>query len=84
MRNLKIDKKRKRAELELRYDFYPERVIRKVADDFRKVADIRIKKMDENMIVTLNLKVSDLRIEEMTYNFINYLLAEVKNNRAGL
>jgi hypothetical protein len=84
MRNLKIDKKGKRAELELRHDFYPGHVIRKVADDFRKVADVRIKKMDGNVLVTLNLKVSDVRIEEITYNFINYLLAEVKNNRVGL
>jgi hypothetical protein len=79
MRNLKIDKKGRKAEIELKKDLYPESAVTKAADDFKKILDVSVKKTGENLKVTLNLKAKSPEIEEVAYNFINYLLAEVKN-----
>ena len=84
MKNLKINRKRKRAELELSRDFYPERVLRKSAKDFGKVFDIDIEESEGKFIITLKPKLSKMGIEEGVYEFVNYLLAEVKNDMVRL
>ena len=84
MRNLKIDKKEKKAELELNSDFYQEDVLREVVKDFGEVFVADIKKSRGKFNITLKLKSSEVGIEEAAYNFLNYLLAEVKNNMAGV
>lgn len=80
MRNLKINKKGKRAELELNRDFYPEHVLRKSAKDFRKVFYVDIKEKGEKFAITLKVRRNKTGIEEAAYEFLNYLLAEVKND----
>lgn len=78
MRNLKIS--RKRAELELSRDFYPEHVLRKAAKDFGKVLGFNIEESGEKFVVTLKPKQNKIGVEEGAYEFVNYLLAEVKND----
>lgn len=80
MRNLKINKKGKGAELELNSDFYPEHVLRKVAKDFGKIFKVDIEKGDGKFVIMLKPKLKRMGIEEATYEFVNYLLAEVKND----
>ncbi|MCK4335473.1 MAG: HxsD-like protein [Candidatus Aenigmarchaeota archaeon] len=84
MRNLKINKKGKRAELELSRDFYPEHVLRKAAKDFVKVFDVDIKGKKGKFVITLKPKLKKMGIEEATYEFVNYLLAEAKNDMVRL
>lgn len=80
MRNLKINRKRERAELELNRDFYPEHVLRKSARDFGKVFNVDIEERRGKFIITLKLRENKTGVEEATYEFLNYLLAEVKND----
>lgn len=80
MRNLKVNKKGRRAELELNPDFYPEHVLRKAAKDFGKVFDADIQESGEKFVITLNIKSKDIEIEKGVLEFVNYLLAEVKND----
>jgi hypothetical protein len=84
MRNLKINKKTGKSELELRCDFYPEHILRKTAKDFRKIFNVNIEKMGGKYIVTLKSKENKIEIEKATYEFMNYLLAEVKNEAVRL
>lgn len=84
MRNLKINKKGKKAELELNHDFYPEHVLRKAAKDFGKIFDVDIEENGKKFVITLKLRGNKTGIEEATYEFVNYLLAEVKNDMVRL
>jgi len=84
MKNLKISKKRKRAELELNRDFYPEHILRKSAEDFGKVFNVDIEEREGKFIITLKLRGNKTGVEEATYEFLNYLLAEVKNDMVRL
>ncbi len=80
MRNLEISRKRRTAELELNCDFYPEHILRKAAKDFRKTFNVDIERRNGKFFTKLKLKGNEIGIEEATYDFINYLLAEVKND----
>jgi 5S rRNA maturation endonuclease (ribonuclease M5) len=80
MRNLRINRNEKKAELELNCDFYPEHILRKVVKDFRKIFDADIEKRKGKFAVTLKFKGNKAGIEEASYEFVNYLLAEVKND----
>jgi hypothetical protein len=80
MKNLKIDKKERKAELELNRDFYPENVLRKALRDFGEVFDADVEYGEEKIVVNLRLKTSKVNIEEAMNEFVNYLLAEVKND----
>lgn len=79
MKNLKISKRGKRTELELSCDFYPERIIRKAAKDFGKILKADIEEKGGKFVITLKPKRKGIELEKATYEFMNYLLAEVKN-----
>ncbi|UCC91387.1 MAG: HxsD-like protein [Candidatus Aenigmatarchaeota archaeon] len=76
MRNLKVN--RKRAELELNSDFYPESALRKAAKDFGINFRVDIKGGEGKFVVTLEPKLKRISTEEAAYEFMNYVLAEVK------
>ena len=84
MRNLLIDKKRGEAKLELNSDFYREDVVMKAAKDFKKVFVADIKKNGGKFSIKVKLTSNEVGIEEAVYNFLNYLLAEVKNDMVGV
>jgi len=77
MRNLKIGKRR--VEIKLNSNLYPQIAVEKALMDFGEVFSATIDKVDENLLLTLNLNSKKVSIEEATYNFLNYLLAEIKN-----
>lgn len=80
MRNLKVNKKGEEAELELNSVFYPEQVLSKVTKDFGKIFNVDIERKGEKFKIKLKLKRKNVKIEEAIYDFLNYLLAEVKND----
>jgi hypothetical protein len=84
MKNLTIDKKKGKAELELSCDFYPEQVVKKAAEDFGKAMKISIEKRGRKMIVRLDSGTPGGGVEKAAFEFLNYLLAEVKNGAVKL
>lgn len=83
MKNLKIEKRQKRAELSLNPVFYPEDVVEKAIKDFSGVFDTKFERDGERINIKLKLIARGVGIEDVTYKFINYLLAEVKNSEVN-
>jgi hypothetical protein len=79
MKNLKINRKAKKTELELKSYFYPEHIIREVIEDFGKILNADVEKNGDKFLITLKPIVNKIGIEKITYDFLNYLFAEVKN-----
>jgi len=84
MKNLKIDKKQKRAELSLNSVFYPEDIVERVIKDFEGVFDTKLEREGGRINIKLKLMAKGANIEDVTYKFINYLLAEVKNSEVNM
>ncbi len=84
MKNLKIDKKQKRAELNLNSVFYPEDIVKRTMKDFEEVFDTKLEREGDRINIKLKLIAKGVSIVDVTYEFINYLLAEVKNSEVNV
>ncbi len=84
MKNLKIDKKQKRAELNLNSVFYPEDIVKRAIKDFSGLFDTKLEREGDRINIKLKLIARGVSIEDVTYEFINYLLAEVKHSEVNV
>ncbi len=84
MKNLKINRKEGKAELDLNPVFYPKNIVEKTVKDFKKVFDADFENNDDRITLKLKLKAKEVKIEEAVNDLINYLLAEVKNSEVSV
>lgn len=79
MRNVKINKKKGVAEIDLNPDFYTKDTLQKTSDRFKDICKINIS--DKAGRIKVKVKARNKEVADVTYEFLNHLIADMKNYR---